>query len=123
MAIKISKSGLIAAIVLEQKGLSQYGLKFFARLIPQTGVRRSINTSDAEHSIKVLRVAAATVREAVEAIPPESPVGDHQANGSIESAVGVSHDGGAREHVLPRWIGRRESLSAGRWVSMRGPER
>ena len=34
----------------------------------------------------------------------------------------LSHDGGAREHVLPRWIGRRESLSAGRWVSMHGLE-
>ena len=86
----------------------QYGVKFFARLIPQTGVRRSINTSDAEHSIKALWAAAATVREAVEAIPPESPVGDHQANGLIESAVGaVKSQMRPRRFALERKFGQR----------------
>ena len=72
LAIKFSSIGPIAAIALEQKGLAQYGVKFFARWIPQTGVRRSINASDGEHSMKALRVAAATVCEAVKAIPHET---------------------------------------------------
>ena len=69
LAIKISKSGRIAAIALEQQGLTVWREVLCSA---QTGVRRSINTSDAEHSMKALRAAAATVREAAEAIPPET---------------------------------------------------
>ena len=43
--------------------------------------------SDGEHAMKRLKDAAAKACEGVEAIPRESPVGDHQANGAAESAV------------------------------------
>ena len=87
MAVKFRWSGRIAATALEQKGLTQYGVLFFARFVQQTEVRRFINASDGEHSMKALKDAAAKDCEGVEAIPRESQVGDHQADGSIGSAV------------------------------------
>ena len=87
LALKFSRSGRMAATALEQKGLTQYGVKFFARFIQQTGVRRFLNTSDGEKAIRALQEAAARACEGVESISRESPVGDHQANGAIESAV------------------------------------
>ena len=88
LVIKFSRGGLIAATCLEQKGLTQYGVKFFARFIQQTGARRLINMSDGEHTMKSLKDSAAKAAgEGVESTPRESPVGDHQANGAAESAV------------------------------------
>ena len=84
--MKFSRSGRIAATALEQKGLTQYGVKFFAYFIQQIGVRRFINWSDGELA-KVLKDGAAKAIEVVESIGQRSPVGDHQANGAIESAV------------------------------------
>ena len=86
LALRFSRSGRMAATALEQKGLTQYGVKFFAGFIQQTGVRRFINKSD-EPSVKALNDAAAKALEGVESISQESPVGDHQANGAIESTV------------------------------------
>ena len=37
-ALKFSRSGRMAATALEQKGLTQFGVKFFAGFIQQTGV-------------------------------------------------------------------------------------
>ena len=87
LALKFSRSGRIAATALEQKGLTQYGVKFFAGFIQQTGIRRFINKSDGEPTMKALKDAAAKALEGVESIGQESPVGDHQTNGDIESAV------------------------------------
>ena len=87
LALKLSGSGRVAAAALEQKGLTRYGVKFFAGFIQQTGVRRVVNTSDGEPALKALRDAAAKALEGVESTGQETPVGDHQANGDIESAV------------------------------------
>ena len=87
LALKFSRSGRKAAMALEQKGLTRYGVKFFAGFIQQTGVRRFINKSDGEPAMKALKDAAAKALEGVESIGQESPVGDHQANADIESAV------------------------------------
>ena len=46
-----------------------------------------INKSDGEPAMKALKDAAAKALEGVESIAQESPVGDHQANGDIESTV------------------------------------
>ena len=48
LALKFSRSGRMVAPALEQKGLTQYGVKFFAGFIQQTGVRMFINKSDGE---------------------------------------------------------------------------
>ena len=65
LALKFSRSGRISATALEQKGLSQYGVKFFADFIQQTGVRRFINKSDGELAMKALKDAAAKALEGV----------------------------------------------------------
>ena len=83
MAVKFRWSGHIAATALEQKGLTQYGLLFFARFVQQTEVRRFINASDGEHSMKALKGPAAKAYKGVEAIPRESQVGDHHADWSV----------------------------------------
>ena len=87
LALKFSRSGRMAATALEQKGLTQCGVKFFAGCIQQTGVRMFINKSDGAPAMKALREAAAKAIEGIESISQESPVGDHQANGDIESTV------------------------------------
>ena len=75
LALKFSRSGRTAATALEQKGLTQYGVKFFAGFIQQTGVRRFINKSDGEPAMKSSKDAAAKALERVESIGQESPVG------------------------------------------------
>ena len=59
LALKFSRSGRMAPTALEQKGLTQYGVKFFAGIIQQTGVRMFINKSDEEPAMKALKDAAA----------------------------------------------------------------
>ena len=71
LALKFSRSGRITATALEQKGLTQYGVKFIAGFIQQ----------------KALKDAATKALEGIESIGQESPVGSHQASGDIESAV------------------------------------
>ena len=87
LALKCSRSGRISATALEQKGLTQYGVKFFAGVIQQTEGRRFINKSDGEPAMKALKDAAAKGPRRVESNGRESPVGDHHANGDIETAV------------------------------------
>ena len=87
LALKFSGSGRMASTALEQKGLTQYGVKFFAGFIQEAGVRRFVNKSDGEPAMKALKYAAAMDLKGVESSGQESPVGDHYANGDIESAV------------------------------------
>ena len=66
LALKLSSSGLCAAVVLEHKGLKHYGVKFFLGFIRQTGLRRCINASNGEPAMKALEEAAAQACERVE---------------------------------------------------------
>ena len=87
LAIKFSRSKRIAAIALPFKGLTEYGVKAFARFIQSTGVRNFVNHSDGEPALKALKDAAARSILDVEHVPKEVPVGDHAQNGEIEVAV------------------------------------
>ena len=87
LAVKFSRSKRIAATALQRKGVTEYGTKFFARFVEQTGVKRYINHSDNEDSLLALKSAAAKAVVGVEAIPRCAPVEDHRANGDIECAV------------------------------------
>ena len=87
LALSCSRSGRVTATALEQKGLTQHGVKFFAGFIQQTGMRRFVIKSDGEQTMKALKDAAAKAPEGVASIGQESPVGDHQVNGDIESAM------------------------------------
>ena len=77
-ASRFRRSGRVTVTALEQKGLTQYGVKFFAGFI---------NKSDGEPAMKALRSAAAEAPQEVESIGQESPEGDHQVNGNIESTA------------------------------------
>ena len=72
LASRFIKSGRVTATTLEQKGLTQ------------TGVRKFINKSDEEVALKAFKDAAAKVREGVESILQESPDGDCRADGSSD---------------------------------------
>lgn len=72
---------------MPSKGATEFGVKWLARQIQSTGVRSFINHSDAESSLQVLKDAAAQMVPDVESKPREYPVGDRQANGSIEVGV------------------------------------
>ena len=87
LALKFSRSKRLAATALPRKGVSDLGCKFFANFIKMTGVKRFVNFSDGEPAIKSLKEAAARRVDGVEAIPRESPQGDHQKSGDIESGV------------------------------------
>ncbi|CAJ1355933.1 unnamed protein product, partial [Effrenium voratum] len=56
---------------------------FFANFVKMTEVKRFVNFSDGEPAIKSLKEARRV--DGVEAIPCESPQGDHQKSGNIES--------------------------------------
>ena len=87
LALKFSRSKRIAATALPRKGISELGCKFMSNFIKMTGVKRFVNFSDGEPAMKALKEESARKVAEVEAISRECPVGDHQKNGEIESAV------------------------------------
>ena len=87
LVLKFSRSGRLAATSLPAKGLTDFGVKFFANFIKSTGVRRFVNMSDNEPGMVSLKEAAARCCEGVEAVSRSAPVGDHKGNGHAESAV------------------------------------
>jgi len=88
LALKFSRSGRIAATSLQNKGSTPLGVKFITRFVKETGVKRVVFHSDNEPALLSLRSAAIdALGTSVEVVPKTVPVGDHQANGSIESAV------------------------------------
>ena len=78
LALKFSRSGRMTATALEQKGLTEFGVKFFACFTEQYGVRMFINKSDGESAMKALKDAAAKALEGVESISQEPPVTSKQ---------------------------------------------
>ena len=87
LALKNSRSKRLAATALPSKGVTEFGVKFFAEFIADSGLRKFINFSDGEHSMVALKNAAMRACAGVEAQPKECPVGDHQANGDIEVGI------------------------------------
>ena len=87
LAVNFNRSGRLSATALPAKGVTEFGVKWLARFIQSTGVKRFIHHSDNENAMQALKEAAARMVPEVEAVPRECPVGDHQANGSIEVGV------------------------------------
>lgn len=108
LAVKFSRSGRLGATAVERKGVTEFGVKYFGSFIKQTAVRRFINHSDNEPAMVALKDAAARSLPGVEAVPRNSPVGDHQANGSIESGVReIKRQMRAVRMALERRLGRK----------------
>ena len=84
--MKDSESKMKLARVVPKKGVDPYAVDRIKRDIEQMGYKNIIFKSDQENSIKALKQAVRDTTS-VEILMEESPVGEHQANGSIENAI------------------------------------
>ncbi len=87
LVMKNSRSKRMMATSLSAKGITDHGVKSYARFILQSGLQRCTSQSDNEPSILALKSAAAASCPGVEMVPRSCPVGDHQANGDVEVSV------------------------------------
>ena len=87
IVIRDRRTKAYAATTVKAKGNDEYAVKFFAGFLQQLGYQRFINKSDNERSLVALKTKAVESLPGVEAVPKESPEGDHQANGEAEAAV------------------------------------
>ena len=86
LVLKDKRSGTLSASFVPAKGRDPFAVKFFRAFVEQMGHPEFINRSDGERSLLALKSEA--VKETGKtAMPMESPVGDSQSNGDIESAV------------------------------------
>lgn len=86
LVMKDERTQMVAATFVDSKGATPYAVKFAAAFLKNLGYRKVVMKSDGEHSIVALKEAAAR-EAAIESVPEESPVGDHQANGLAENAI------------------------------------
>ena len=86
IVIKDSESKTQLARVVPKKGVDPYAVDRIKRDIDQFGYKTIILKSDQENSIKALKQAIKD-SSSVELRMEESPVGEHQSNGSIENAI------------------------------------
>ena len=86
IVIKDSESKMKLARVVPKKGVDPYAVDRIKKDIDQLGYKTIIFKSDQENSIKALKQAIKDASN-VEIRMEESPVGEHQANGSIENAI------------------------------------
>ena len=86
LVLKDRRSKLTWARVVPAKGVNAYAIKQTAKMITLLGYTKIIFKSDGEPAIKALKEAIKN-ELAIEVIMEESPVGDHAANGDVESAV------------------------------------
>ena len=87
LVIKDQNTKYMWAGVMPAKGVSEYSLSFAKQAIQEAGTRKIVLKSDQEHAIVALKAEARRAIPEVEILMQESPVGDHQANGSIEVAI------------------------------------
>ena len=86
IVIHDSKSKYVAAEIVPEKGMDEYGVRRVAQIIDRLGYRRVIIKSDQEASIVALEGAVKRELE-LEVSFEESPVGEHQSNGAVENAI------------------------------------
>lgn len=86
MVVKDSRTKYVVAKVVAQKGVCEYAIVSLKKAIEQLGYKKVILRSDNEPAILALKEAVRRETD-VEIVSEEVPVGDHQANGSIENAV------------------------------------
>ena len=85
---KFTRSGTVGATALESKGITNFGVRWFAGFLERLGLQHVINFSDNEPAMVALKSRAAAQVKGLESVPRECPVGDHSANGDAESARG-----------------------------------
>jgi hypothetical protein len=80
------KTGMILSAVVPEKGRCAYAIRKLTDWIEQLGYKKIIIKSDSENSITALKKAV-KAESTLEMILEETPVGDHAANGAIESTI------------------------------------
>ncbi len=85
LVMKDQRTRLVTARVVPSKGLDAYAVGRLKKDVEQLGHRRIVTKSDNEPAILALKEAVRRESD-VEIAVEEVPVGDHQANGSVESA-------------------------------------
>ena len=99
IVIKDKENKLRRARVVQRKGVHPYATDRIKKDIEQFGYKKIIFKCDQENSIKALKYA---IKEATntEIKMEESPVGEHQANGDVESAINdIKGQQGVRQFV------------------------
>ena len=84
---KLTRTGSLAATILENKGITGYGVRWFADFLCRLGIDKVISFSDGEAALVALKTKAADQVQGLEAVPRECPAGDHTANADAESGV------------------------------------
>ena len=86
IVLKDNKTRTVMAKVVSGKGVNNFAVEVVKKFIEQLGYGRIVLRSDNEPAILALKEAVR--RESnVEIVMEEVPVGDHQANGLVESAI------------------------------------
>ena len=86
LVMKDRRTKVLWARVVPAKGVNAHAVKQLAKQITLLGHKRILFKSDGEAAIKALKGAVKNELN-VDVAPEESPVGDHAANGDVESAV------------------------------------
>ena len=86
LVLKDRCSKALWARVVPAKGVNAYAVKELAKQITLLGYKKILFRSDGEPAIKSLKEAVKN-ELGIEVVMEESPVGDHAANGDVESAV------------------------------------
>ncbi|CAK9027043.1 Reverse transcriptase Ty1/copia-type domain-containing protein, partial [Durusdinium trenchii] len=87
LAMKSTPSGMLGAFALPDKSNSGFTQRGMARFITETGHKRLVHMSDNEPALMALKTSVSASLPDIEIVNKNSPVGDHQANGSIEVAI------------------------------------
>ena len=87
LAVKSHESRMTFAHVVERKGLVDSTVRRLVADMDWLGLRRLIFKSDQEPSILALKQAVRESMPTVEFVMEESPVEEHQSNGTIEVAI------------------------------------
>jgi len=87
LIIKDRKSRGVAAEVAPRKGEDPYAIRRLTAVIREFGYTKIIIKCDQEPAIKALRNCVTQELSGVEVLPEESPVGESQSNGEVESGT------------------------------------
>ncbi|CAK9063829.1 Uncharacterized protein SCF082_LOCUS32984 [Durusdinium trenchii] len=87
LAMKSTPSGMLGAFALPDKSNSGFTQRGMARFITETGHKRLVHMSDNKPALMALKTSVSASLPDIEIVNKNSPVGDHQANGSIEVAI------------------------------------
>ena len=87
LAVKSHESRMTFAHVVERKGPVDSTTRRHNADLDRLGLRRLVFKSDQEHAILTLKQAVRESMPTVEVVREESPVEEHQSNGTIEVTV------------------------------------